>query len=432
MVKWMGKPAPLMLSSRERYGDMWTLQLLGKTTFVFVSEPELIEEFFNADPDVLRAGAAHRRIGTALLGEGSLLLLDEPEHMELKNLLMPPFKTDHVERYRQGIERVAEEEVASWPLHEPMEMLPRMQRVALNVIMTTTFGGTEGEELETLRDRVHNLLEWAGSPLHMGTLHLAHRRGKGYPKGFVSVRDAMNESIYGVIESVRNDPNLHERDDVLSMLVQARRADGSALTDQEMRDQLVTLMIQGHSSTATALSWALERITRHPEVIDRMRDEAQSGGGEEYMDAVVKETLRVRPPLPIAGAREVSRPFQLGEYELPADTLVAACIFLLHRHEKLFPEPDRFRPERFLEGKQPGKYEWIAFGGGHRHCIGASFSLLQMKIVLRTIVLRTRLEPADQADEEIRRLGVGFSPARGARVVVKERSQAPLTSNVTS
>ena len=216
------------------------------------------------------------------------------------------------------------------------------------------------------------------------------------------------------------------------MLVQARRADGSALTDQEMRDQLVTLMIQGHSSTATALSWAIERITRHPEVLERMRDEAQSNGSEEYLDAVVKETLRVRPPLPIAGAREVSRPFKLGKYELPADTLVAACIFLLHRHEKLFPEPDRFRPERFLEGQQPGKYEWIAFGGGHRHCIGASFSLLQMKIVLRTIVLRTRLEPADQADEEIRRLGVGFSPARGARVVVKERSQAPLTSNVTS
>ena len=431
MVKWMAKPAPLLESSRERYGDMWTLRLMGNTTFVFVSDPALIEDFFTADPDVLRAGAAHQRIGTALLGEGSLLLLDEPEHQEMKDLLMPPFKTDHVERYKQGIQRVAEEEIENWPLGEPMQMLPRMQRVALNVIMTTTFGGTEGEELETLRDRVHNLLEWAGSPLHMGHLHLAHRRGKAYPKGFVRVRDALNESIFGVIDSMRKDPALGERDDVLSMLLQARWADGSPLNDSQLRDQLVTLMIQGHSTTATALAWGLERMTRHPQVVERLRDEAQSNSGEEYLDAVVKETLRIRPPLPIAGAREVSRPFRLGDYEIPADTLVAACIYLLHRHEKLFPEPDRFRPERFLE-QSPGPYEWIPFGGGHRHCIGASFALSQLKVVLREIVLRTRFESTEQPDEKIQRRGVGFSPAKGAEVVVKERVPAGGAASVAA
>ena len=423
MVKWMAKPAPLIESARARYGDMWTLRLMGGTTFVFVSDPDLIEDIFTADPDVLRAGAAHQRIGTALLGEGSLLLLDEPEHNQMKNLLFPPFKTDHVERYREGIQQVAEEEVAKWPVDEPMPTLPHMQRIALNVIMTTTFGGTEGEELETLRDRVHNLLEWAGSPLHMGHLHLAHRRGKAYPKGFLTVRDALDESIFGVIEGMRKDPGLSEREDVLSMLLEARWDDGTPLTDRQLRDQLVTLMMQGHSSTATALAWAIERITRHPQVVERMREEAESNGGDEYLDAVVKETLRVRPPLPIAGAREVSRPFQLGDYEIPADTLVAACIYLLHRHERLFPEPERFRPERFLE-HTPGKYEWIAFGGGHRHCIGSSFAVTQMKEVLRTMVLRTRLEPADPADEAIQRRGVGFSPARGARVVVKQRVPA--------
>ena len=176
MVKWMARPAALLEASRERYGDLWTLRLMGNTTFVFVSDPKLIEDVFNADPDVLQAGAAHRRIGTALLGEGSLLLLDEPEHMEIKELVMPPFHGEALERYREGITRIAEQEIAEWPLNEPLPMLPRMQRIALDVIMTTAFGGTEGADLENLRTRIRDLLEFASSPLRMGQLHLAHRR----------------------------------------------------------------------------------------------------------------------------------------------------------------------------------------------------------------------------------------------------------------
>ena len=428
MVKWMARPATLLETSRERYGDLWTLQLMGGTTFVFVSDPNLIEEVFNADADLLQAGAAHRRIGTALLGEGSLLLLDEPEHMEIKDLVMPPFHGEALERYREGIGRIAEQEIAEWPLNEPLPLLPRMQRIALDVIMTTAFGGTEGADLENLRTRIRDLLEFASSPVRMGQLHLAHRRDKGYPKRFVQVRDALDKAIFDVIARIRNDPNLDERTDVLSMLIRARRQDGSPLTDRELRDQLVTLMMQGHTSTATALAWALERLTRHPEVFERLRAELQTDG-DEYLDAVIKESLRVRPPLPIAGAREVSRPFQLGGYEIPADTLVTVCIYLLHQNADLYPEPDRFRPERFLE--QPaGRYTWIPFGGGLRSCIGASFALTQMKIVLRTLALQTRLEPAEQADEKIQRRGVGFSPARGARVVVRERVRAGGTASV--
>ena len=421
MAKWMGKPAQLMEASRERYGDMWTLQLLGNTTFVFVSEPNLMEEFFTADPDVLRAGAAHQRIGTALLGMGSLLLLDEPEHTEIKDLLMPPFTSDHVKTYREGITRVCEREIADWPLYEPISMLPRMQRIALDVIITTTVGGTEGADLEMLKTRVRDLLEWAENPVHMGHLHLAHRFEKGYPKAFIRVRDALDAAIYDVINRIRNDPQLEQRDDVLAMLIQARREDGSALSHRELRDQLVTLMMQGHTSTATALAWAIERLTRHPEAFERLRAEAEADDeGGEYLDAVVKEALRVRPPLPIAGAREVSRPFQLGAYEIPAGTLVAACIWLLHRHEDLYPEPDRFRPERFLE-KPTEPWTWIPFGGGRRQCIGGSLAFTQMRIVLRTLALRTRLTPTDPADEPAQRRGVGFSPAKGGRVVLQER-----------
>jgi cytochrome P450 family 135 len=423
MVKWMGKPAQLLESSRKQYGDMWTLRLLGSTVFVFVSDPDLIEPFFTADPYVLRAGAAHQRIGTALLGKGSLLLLDEPDHMEIKDLLSPPFKRDHVERYREGIARVTEEEIESWPLGEPISMLPRMQRIALNVIMTTTFGGTTGADLELLRDRIRNLITWAENPVHMGHLHLAHRFERGYPKGFIRVRDELNESLYAVIKRYRDDPALDERDDVLALMIRSRREDGSSLSDQQLRDQLVTLMMQGHTSTATALAWALERITRHPEVMEKLRAEAESGDEEKYLYAVVQESLRARPPLPIAGAREVNEPFELGEYEIPKDTLVAACIWLLHQNEKLYPEPEKFRPERFLD---PGdtRWTWIPFGGGHRSCIGASLALTQMKIVLKTLALRTRLEPPEQAPEKAQRRGVGFSPQKGGQVIVRERVRA--------
>ncbi len=421
MVKWMARPAQLLEASREQYGDIWTLRLLGKTTFVFVSDPALIEQFFTADPDVLRAGAAHQRIGTALLGERSLLLLDEPEHMEVKDLLMPPFKSDHVQRYREGIERVVLEEIASWPLYEPLSMLPRMQRVALNTIMTTTFGGTEGEELENLRDRVRDLLAWAEDPTHMGHLHLAHRFERLYPKGFIRVRDALDDALFDVIGRYRKDPSLERRDDVLAVMMRARRVDGGALTDKQLRDQLVTLMMQGHTSTATALAWALERLTRHPEVLERLREEERAGDDDgAYLDAVVKESLRSRPPLPIAGARETSRSYTLGAYEIPPHTLVAACIWLLHQHPELYPAPDRFLPERFLE-RPAGQWTWIPFGGGHRHCIGASLALMQMKIVLRTLALRTRIEPASQADEPAQRRGVGFSPARGGLIVLQDR-----------
>jgi cytochrome P450 len=425
MVKWMGKPAQLLESSRARYGDMWTLRLMGRTVFVFVSDPDLIEDFFTADPYVLRAGAAHQRIGTALLGKGSLLLLDEPEHMEIKQLLSPPFKSDHVQRYREGIARVAEEEIESWPLGEPIPMLPRMQRIALNVIMTTTFGGTEGADLGLLRDRIRNLIAWAENPVHMGHLHLAHRFERGYPKAFIRVRDDLDESLYAVIKRYREDPALDERDDVLALMITSRREDGSSLSDRQLRDQLVTLMMQGHTSTATALAWALERITRHPEVMEKLRAEAESGDGEEYLYATVQESLRARPPLPIAGAREVSSPFELGGYEIPVDTLMAACIWLLHQNERLYPEPEKFRPERFI-GAQPDatRWTWIPFGGGHRSCIGASLALTQMRIVLKTLALRTRLEPGEQAPEKAQRRGVGFSPQKGGRVIVRERVPA--------
>jgi cytochrome P450 family 135 len=427
--KWARRPDQLMVNCRERYGDPWTIRLMGGTDFVFVSDPKLLEGVFNADPEVLQAGKAHRRIGTALLGEGSLLLLDEPEHTQQRNLLAPGFHGERVQRHREAMAHIAEEEIARWPLREPFKVVKPMQAITLRVIMSAIFGAKGGAEEETLRGRIDDLMTWAASPWRMLNLHLAHRRGKGFPKSFVQVRDALDAALYDTIDRARRDPQLEEREDVLAMALQVRHEDGSEPTNREVRDQLITLLIQGHSSTANALAWALERITRHPEVFERMRDEAQNGG-DEYIDAVMKETLRSRPPLPLA-AREVSQPYQLGQYELPVGALIACSIYLLHRRADLYPEPEKFRPERFL-GKPAPPYTWIPFGGGMRQCIGGSFAIAEIKTVLRTLAVQTRLAPADPKEEQIRRAGVGFAPSRGGRIILQERMPASGTASVAA
>lgn len=427
--KWARAPAALMRSSGERYGDVWTLKLMGGTDFVFVSDPKLLEGVFTADPDVLQAGKAHQRIGTALLGKGSLLLLDEPEHTSQRKLIAPAFHGERVERHRETMARIAEQEIANWPLREPLKAMPRMQSLTLNVIMSAIFGVAGGAQEQNLRGRIQDLMAWASSPWRMLHLHLAHRKEGGFPKAFLKVRDALDAAIYDTVGRARNDPNLDERDDVLAMILKATHDDGSPVTDREIRDHMVTLLIQGHSSTATALSWAVERLTRHPQMLQRLREEAQNGG-DEYLDAVMKETLRARPPLPLA-AREVSQPYQLGQYELPVGSLIACSIYLLHRRADLYPDPERFDPERFLNRPAP-PYTWIPFGGGMRQCIGGSFAIAEIKVVLRTLALRTRLTPADQKDEQIKRAGVGFSPSRGGKIVVQERVPASGATSVAA
>jgi cytochrome P450 len=409
-----------MEAGNKSYGDVWSLRLLGGTTFVFVSDPELIKKVFTADSEALHGGDANM-IATALLGEKSVLLLDEREHMTQRKLLLPPFHGERMHRYHGLMERICEEELASWPLNEPLPLLPRMQTITVGVIMSAIFGVTGGARQETLRSRIRSLLNWGANPMRMGRLHLSHRRGTAPAQSFLRVRDPLDALIFEEIERARQDPRLEDRDDILAMLLQAQHDDGSPMTDREVRDQLMTLLIQGHTSTATALAWALERLMRHPDVFERLRAEMETGS-EDYLDAVVKETLRLRPPLPMV-ARRVNRPYRLGDYDLEVGTLIAPCIYLVHRRADLYPEPERFRPERFLE--QPaGTYTWIPFGGGERHCLGRSFATAEIKAVLRTLTMQARLVPAEQRDEEIRRRGILFSPSRGARAVLEERVRA--------
>jgi cytochrome P450 len=415
-LKWQRQPTQVMEAARRRYGDVWTLRLLGKTDFVIVSDPQLLEGIFSADHAVLHTGVG--AVGVPLMGARSVLLLNEREHTDMRKLLAPHFRGEHVRRYRGLTESICERELARWPLNEPFPLLPRMETITLDVIMSAIFGVTEGARRESLRARVNAVTDWGGSPMRMARLHAGQMRGWTPPRSFVRVRDPLDAAVFEVIERAREDPRLEERDDVLAMLLRARREDGSAMTDRELRDQLVTLLIQGHASTADALCWALERLMRHPEVYERLRDEVQNGS-EDYLDAVVRETLRARPPLPI-GSRLTQRPYRLGAHQLEPGTLIAICIYMVHHREDLWPEPERFRPERFLEGPPP-KNAWIPFGGGERGCLGASFALSEIKAVLRTLMRQARLAPAEQADEEVRRRRIGFSPSRGARAVLRER-----------
>jgi len=415
-LKWQRQFVPLMKTARARYGDVWTLRMAGDT-LVFVSDPELLESVFTADPSVLHGGAS---VVTALLGPQSLIILSEDKHAAMRGLMQPLFHRERIQRYRSVIAQICEEELSSWPVGEPMPLLSAMQTITLRVIMSIVFGVTGGERQELLRSRIHAMLEW-GTPLHMALHQARHMRGWAPAKSFLRLRRPLDEMIYEEIHRTRNDPRLEEREDILAMLVQARFEDGTELTDSELRDQLMTLLIQGHHSTSNALSWALERLMRHPEVLERVRAEAE-GESEDYVAAVVNETLRLFPPLPVP-LRRVNRPFRLGEYDLEPGTVIAADLYSLQRRADLWPEPDRFRPERFLE-QRPAKYTFLPFGADERSCIASHFAITEIRVVLHKLARQARLAPAEERDEEIVKLGLLLSPSRGARAVLLERVPA--------
>ena len=423
-LNWQMRTTAFMDSAHRRYGDLWTLRLLGGTTFIMVSDPELIQDVLTTDPEVLHAEA---RLATQLVGETSVLVTQGREHDAKRDLLLPFFKSDHVKHYRSEITRIAERELEAWPLNEPMRLLPRLRRITLSVMMSCVLGERPGPRHDALHARMENLL--GASPWRMVRHQIRHMRGMGPEKSFLRMRGAVDALLYEEIEEARNDDHVAERHDVLAMLVQAKDDDGSPVSDTEIRNQVMTLLMQGYTSTANGLAWALERVMRHPEVLERLRSEAQTES-EDYADAVVKETLRLRPALPYV-MRRVNKPYQLAGFDLERDTMIACNLYLLQRREDLFPEPDRFRPERFLE-QEPPAYTWIPFGGGTvRYCLGASLAMTEMKGVLRTILRRARLEPVGEGDEEIRRLGVGFTPSRGARAKLVERMPAAGPVGVT-
>ncbi len=418
---WGARPLPFMERCRERYGDVFTLRIRNEFTWVFLSDPQDIKQVFTGDPNVLRAGEANQVL-EPVVGSRSVLLLDEPEHMTHRKLMLPPFHGERMQRYEELMVEVARANIAQWPVGEPFALMPHMQALTLEIIMRAVFGITEVSRLEHVSELLRGMIEWTTDPRRLAMLALLGPARIGRNRMFRRVMDPVDQAILDEIRRRRSEPDLAEREDILSLLIAARYEDGSPMSDEDLRDELMTLLVAGHETTATSLAWAMERLLRHPEKLERLRAEALAGESEEYLDAVVKETLRLRPVLPIV-LRKLSQPTELGGYALPAGVAVAPCIYLMHRREDIYPNARAFLPERFLE-RPAGTYTWIPFGGGVRRCLGASFAQLEMKRVLQSIVSEVQLRAAEPASERVVRRSITLNPQHGARVVVLKRTQS--------
>jgi cytochrome P450 len=364
---------------------------------------------------VLHAGEANVVV-LPLLGHHSLLLLDEGAHMSQRKLMLPPFHGERMRGYEEVMTEVAAEEIDSWPAGRPYPVRPAMQRITLEVIIRTVFGVQDAAKRERLRATLSGALEWGSDPRRMAMLAMIGPQRLAGSGLFRRVREPADELIYDEIRERRGAPDLAERDDVLSMLLQARHEDGSEMSDQQLRDQLMTLLVAGHETTASSLAWAVERLVRNPPVLARLRDEV-AAGGDEYVDAVCKETLRLRPILALV-LRRLTEPMEIGGRLLPAGSNLAPCIYLVHRRPDIYPEPYAFRPERFIE-RPAGTYTWIPFGGGVRRCLGASFAQFEMRVVLRELVRRLELRASDERPERVTRRAITLVPERGGEVVVE-------------
>jgi cytochrome P450 family 135 len=419
-VRWIARPAAFLEDAARRWGDMFTLRIANEGTWVFISHPDAVKQVFTGDPRLLHAGEANIVL-LPVLGSHSVLLLDDDAHMAQRKLMLPPFHGERMRGYEETMADVAAREIDRWPAGEPLPAWPTMQAITLEVIMRTVFGVRDAPRLERLGEALRNSLGFASEPLRMAILAAFGPR-RVAELGWVRAKlEPTNELIYEEIRSRRSAPDLADRTDVLSMLLQARHDDGTEMSDEELRDELMTLLVAGHETSATALAWALDALTHHPTVLARLRDEVDSGD-DAYLDAVVKETLRLRPVIALV-LRRLTEPMEIGGRMLPAGVNVAPCIYLLHRRADVYDDPRAFRPERFLESS-PGTYTWIPFGGGVRRCLGASFAQFEMKVVLRELVSRLDIRAARPQPERRVRRAIVFAPARGGEIVVEERRPA--------
>lgn len=411
---WFRNAQWMLSECHRRFGDTFHVRIAHEGTWVFVTDPEDVKKVFTGRPEDLHAGEANH-ILLPVVGPNSVLLLDRQEHMEQRRLLLPPFHGERMRRYNDLMTEITVAEIERWPRGRPFALRPSMQAITLEIILGAVFGVREGRYLEPLRDSLRKILDVVTDPRKVVfLLVLGPERIRNFGP-FRRDLERVDELIRAVVEERRREDDLDERDDILSLLLQATHEDGSSMSHEELRDELITLLTAGHETTATALAWALERLVRHPAKLDRLRGEVEAGE-TAYLDATIQETLRLRPVISLVN-RTLKRPMEFGGYELPAGVKVAPCIFLLHRRPDIYPEPERFLPERFLD-ESPGTYTWIPFGGGVRRCLGAAFAQFEMQIVLREIVTRVELAPSRSGDEPNLRRAITETPRHDAEVLV--------------
>jgi cytochrome P450 len=420
-LRWTFRPLPFMQECRERYGDSFSLRFLGfERPMVLISDPAAIKALYMERENGLPPG--RNIVLEPILGSRSVLLLEGADHLARRRLMLPPFHGERMRSYEAVVEEIVGAEIDSWQLDREFPIHSRMQAVTLEVILRVVFGVSEGPRLERLRGMLGTVLEETASPRSQ-LVGLATRRfgGRGPWARFEGQLKAVDELLFAEIAEHREKPDLEQREDILSMLMLAEFEDGSRMDDKELRDQLMTLLLAGHETTATALAWTFDLLLRHGGALRRLRDSLEAGE-DEYLRAVISESLRLRPVLPLAG-RRLAKELSVDGLTLPAGTDVSPAIWLTHTRADLYPEPFAFRPERFLEDG-PDTYAWIPFGGGIRRCLGATFAEFEMRIVLREVLTRCELHKADPAPEKTGRRNITLSPRDGTPVVVTARRPA--------
>jgi cytochrome P450 len=423
------RPTAMLERCRERYGRRFTMRVLGQPPFVVLSDPEEIKQVFTASPEALHPGEGVRVI-ESIVGRNSVILLDEDAHMEQRKLMLPAFHGERMQRLEGVMRDLAQRELASWPRDQAIALHPRLQRLTLEIILRAVFGLEQGAQLDELRGTLTELLAFSESPLSL--LPVAQRifSGHGRWARFPRLHQSVDRQLFELIEQRRREPS--GGDDVLDMLLGARHEDGSPMNAQELRDELVTALVAGHETTASQLAWAFERLAREPAASRLLAEELDEGDSDAYLTASIQEILRLRPVLAEAEPRVVKQAIEIGGVIYPPGVALVVSAYLVHRDPDIYPQPLAFRPERFLQrdedgrirGRSPGTYTWIPFGGGRTRCLGASFAMLEMKVVLGAVLSRCEVEALRAAPERTRRRSITLSPAGQATVVLRDRVSA--------
>ncbi len=433
------RPTAVLERSRERYGRRFTVHFLGAPKFVVLSDPEEIKQVLTAPPEVLHPGEG-ARILEPLLGSNSVILLDEAPHLEQRRLMLPAFHGERMRALEGLMVELTEREVESWPAGEPIELHSRLQRLTLEIVLRAVFGLERGARLDSLRDLLTRVLEFTESPLSLIPLPPRVERvvGRHGPLARLEqLKLQVDELVYGLIEERRAEHETERSEepadaeaaeahgaDVLSMLLGAHHEDDTPMSAQELRDELMTALVAGHETTASQLAWAFAELARAPRVQRRLADELDAGEEDSYLVATINEAMRRRPVLPNAEPRLVKQEVEIGGVRYPPGVVLIVSAYLVHHDPEIYPQPREFRPERFLEsegGRAPGTYTWLPFGGGRRRCLGASFAVQEMKVVLAAVLSRFAVQPAGERERAQRR-SITLSPSGGARVVLARRA----------
>jgi cytochrome P450 family 135 len=419
-ARWLLRPIAFMESCRRRYGDVFSVRFLGfERPLVMLSDPEAIRALYTTHEHGLPPGRSVALL--PVMGPGSVLLLEGQEHLARRKLMLPPFHGERMRSYEATVKVLTERELDSWSDGSAFAIHPRMQAITLDVILKAVFGVTDPARDARLHERLPQLLGDTASPALQFRVLLSRRLGRGDPlAGLRELLVEVDELLLAEIAERRSDPSAAaEREDILSLLVAARFEDGGEMSDREVRDQLVTLLLAGHETTATALAWTFDLLLRSPATLARLTAEVDAGEQDTYLRAVISESLRLRPVVPLAG-RRLASDLNVDGLSLPAGTDVTPAIWLTHTRADLYPEPYAFKPERFLEDA-PTTYGWVPFGGGIRRCLGAAFAEMEMRVVLETILRRRVLSSADSRAERVTRRNVTFSPRNGTLLRSRRR-----------